>query len=295
MRLRLKNRKAEVYVPDGLPPREALARTTHLCVGAHQDDVEIMAQHGILECFQREDRWFTGVVVTDGAGSPRSGPYAGWTDARMSRQRAVEQENAARVGGYAAAVQLGYPSSVVKDPAAAGPAEDLFAILEAAAPQTLYLHNPADKHDTHAAVLLRSLWALSRLPRGRRPGRVLGCEVWRGLDWMPDRDKRALSVSGRPGLSAALLGLFDSQVGGGKRYDLATLGRWAANATYLGSHSADKEALVSYAMDLTPLLGVPAERMLDALRALVAGHIYRFESETMDRLERCARGSRKAR
>src|SRR3990170_4629582 len=59
---------AEVFVPDGLPVEAALARTTHLGIGAHQDDLEIMAIHGILSCFHQKDHWFTGVVVTDGGG-----------------------------------------------------------------------------------------------------------------------------------------------------------------------------------------------------------------------------------
>jgi hypothetical protein len=67
---------ADVYVPDGVPVAKALTRTTHLCLAAHQDDIEIMAHQGIAECFGRKDRGFTGVVVTDGAGSPRTGRFA---------------------------------------------------------------------------------------------------------------------------------------------------------------------------------------------------------------------------
>ena len=67
---------AEIWTPDGTPPEEALARTTDMGIGAHQDDVEILGQRGILDCFDRKDRWFTAVVVTDGAGSARGGPYA---------------------------------------------------------------------------------------------------------------------------------------------------------------------------------------------------------------------------
>ena len=33
---------AEVYIPDDTPLDEALHRTTHLCIAAHQDDIEIM-------------------------------------------------------------------------------------------------------------------------------------------------------------------------------------------------------------------------------------------------------------
>ena len=66
---------AEIFIPDGLQVEEALARTTHLCISAHQDDIEIMAAGPILDCFQQNDLWFTGVVVTDGRGSPRDDLY----------------------------------------------------------------------------------------------------------------------------------------------------------------------------------------------------------------------------
>ena len=44
---------AEAFIPDDLPLEQALARTTHLCISAHQDDIEIMAAQPILECFQQ--------------------------------------------------------------------------------------------------------------------------------------------------------------------------------------------------------------------------------------------------
>ena len=71
---------AEIFVPDDKPIEQALRRTTHLAISAHQDDLEIMAAKPILECFQRDDRWFTGVVLTDGRGSPRNGLYEKYSD-----------------------------------------------------------------------------------------------------------------------------------------------------------------------------------------------------------------------
>ena len=52
--------ESDPFVPDNLPVGEALERTTHLGIGAHQDDLEFFAIHGILKCFARDDRWFTG-------------------------------------------------------------------------------------------------------------------------------------------------------------------------------------------------------------------------------------------
>jgi LmbE family N-acetylglucosaminyl deacetylase len=256
--MKFHNPNADVFVPDGLDPDAALARTTHLCVSAHQDDIEIMAYHGIAECFGRADKWFTGVVVTNGAGSPRAGIYGQYTDEEMQKVRLREQRKAAYVGEYACQIQLGYPSSAVKDPRHAGVSGDLTAIFRAAKPQVVYLHNFADKHDTHVGVALRAIGALRALRQEFRPTKVYGCEVWRDLDWLPDEHKQPLPVSERSNIAASLVGLFDSQVSGGKRYDLATQGRRLAHATYYASHGTDVETALSYAMDLTPLIEDPA-------------------------------------
>src|SRR5512137_6239 len=108
--MKLQRETAEVYVPDGRPVEDALGRTTHLAISAHQDDIEIMAAAPILECFQQEDKWFTGVVLTDGHGSPRDGLYKDYTDEAMHQVRFKEQKKAAIVGEYAAQVLLDYPS-----------------------------------------------------------------------------------------------------------------------------------------------------------------------------------------
>lgn len=271
----------EVFVPDGLAAREALARTTHMAIAAHQDDLEIMAIAGILACFQRHDRWFCGVVVSDGSGSPRDGLYADYTDDTMRAVRRKEQRKAAVIGEYGAQVLLDYPSAAVKDGSNQAPVDDIERVLEAARPKVLYTHNLADKHDTHVAVALRVIAAVRRLPPAARPRRLYGCEIWRDLDWLVDDDKVAFDCSTHENLQAALLGVFDSQISGGKRYDLATLGRRRANATYYASHSTDAAAGMAFAMDLTPLVGDPA---LD-VQSYVQEYIERFARDVRDRIE----------
>ncbi|MBN1641979.1 MAG: PIG-L family deacetylase [Anaerolineae bacterium] len=283
--MKFHHQTAEVYVPDGLAPEEALKRTTHMAVGAHQDDLEIMAFEGILACFQRTDKWFTGVTVTNGSGSPRDDLYGDYTDDQMRAVRRVEQRKAAVVGEYAAQVLLDYPSSAVKDPANRAPVDDLSALLRVAHPQIVYTHNLADKHDTHVATTLRLIDAIRALPPDQRPQAVYGCEVWRDLDWMVDTDKVGFDVSSHENLQAALLGVFDSQICGGKRYDLATMGRRRANATYFASHSTDVSTGTIYAMDLTPLTADP-----DADAATyVASYIARFAQDVRDRISKFAR------
>ncbi|HEX3729313.1 MAG TPA: PIG-L family deacetylase [Opitutaceae bacterium] len=272
---------ADVYAPASPAPEPALARTTHLCVAAHQDDIEIMAHAAIVACRGSAERFFTGVVVTNGAGSPRAGRYAQLTDAQLQTVRREEQRCAAALGGYNLQLQLGHPSADVKAPGQAGVAADLRAIFGSCAPQAVFLHNPADKHDTHVAVFLRCLEALRSLPPARRPRRVLGCEVWRGLDWLPDAEKVALDDSREPKLAADLLRVFDSQIAGGKRYDLAALGRRAANATFHTSHQTDAMQAVTWAMDLTPLV---ADESL-AVADFVLGQIERLRADIAARIK----------
>ncbi len=273
---------SEVFIPDRLPVEQALARTTHLCVSAHQDDIEIMSVQPILECFQQRDKWFTGVVVTDGRGSPRDALYKDYSDEDMRLVRFKEQYKAAVIGEYAAQVMLDYPSSVAKDSSKKEPVEDLVSMLEIAQPDFVYTHNLSDKHDTHVSVALRVIEAIRRLPKDRRPKKLIGCEVWRALDWMADSDKVPMDVSAHENLQFALLGVFDSQIVGGKRYDLASMGRRRANATYFETHGVDLTTGMSFAMDMTPLILNDDCDPFEFIQAL----IQHFIQDVSDRIRR---------
>lgn len=275
--------EADVFLPAGGDAASALARTTHLCVIAHQDDIEINAYPAVAECLGRADRFFTGVVMTNGAGSARTGKFAHVTDTEMQVIRRDEQRAAAVLGNYNLQLQLAHPSADVKQAGHAGVTADLAAIFGGCRPEVVYLHQPADKHDTHVACFLRCLEALRALPQDRRPARVLGVEGWRDLDWLADNEKVAMDASANPELAAKLVGVFESQIAGGKRYDLAAMGRRLANATFFNSHATDQTNALSLAMDLTPLvrddtLSVREFALghIDRLRADVAGRIAKF-------------------
>ena len=273
--------RADSYTPDSRPPAEALAGVTHLCVAAHQDDIEIMAYSGITDCLDTPGKAFGGVVVTNGAGSPRTGPYAAYTDLEMQDERRKEQRKAADLGRYAIQIQLAHPSADVKARGNPGVAADLRAVFSGCRPEVVYLHNPADKHDTHIAVLARCIEALRTLPKERRPLRVLGCEVWRDLDWTVDADKVLLDSGRHPQLASEILKAFDSQITGGKRYDLATLGRRSAHATFHTSHATDRVTGVTWALDLTPLLSDPSL----TLEAFTLGYVDRFRDDVARRIK----------
>lgn len=275
-----RHEKHDIFIPDSTDPTEALKRVTHLGIVSHQDDLEIAAYHGITECFHAKNKWFGGVVVTDGGGSPRKGDYADYTDEEMKQVRLIEQRKAAYVGEYSTMIQLAYPSDDVKYNRRPDVAADIACILENTAPEIVYVHNPCDRHDTHVATFMRCLEAIRSLPKDKRPKAVYGCEVWRKLDWLLSDDKVMLKVDKHSHLLRPLLGVFDSQISGGKRYDLAEEGLRHANATYFDSHTTDKTSLLTFAMDLTPL----AQDDKLCVEEYTLGYVRRLEADVKKRL-----------
>ena len=80
--MKLSHPSADIFVPDAsLTPESALGRTTHLCVLAHQDDIEINAYPAVAECFGHPDRFLTGVVLAQTMSGPLGGlfgEFLGW-------------------------------------------------------------------------------------------------------------------------------------------------------------------------------------------------------------------------
>ncbi len=283
--MKLTKEKSDIFVPDSSLPEKALQRTTHMAIAAHPDDVEIMAYGGIVECFHQPDQWFTSVTVTDGSTAPRDFLYADFSNERMAAMRADEQRKAGVLGEYSAVVQLAYTSAETRNAKNDTLLKDLQEILAIAHPRVIYTHNLADKHDTHIAVTLRIIEALRSLPREHQPQSVLGCEVWRDLDWLVDEDKKVMDVSAHPNLAAALVGVFDTQNCGSKRYDIASIGRRTANAVYHESHGTGGISMLSFAMDLTPLLHDPKLDPADHTAAIIEN----FRKDVVNRINNLKR------
>ena len=281
-------KQAELVVFSAKTAFDALNNTTDLCIAAHQDDIEIMAYGAIAACFDDSERSFTGVVVSDGAGSPRSGAYMDMTDEEMKAVRVNEQKKAAEIGRYNAQIFLAFESREIKDASCNAVVDDIEQILLHTGAETVYTHNLADKHDTHVAVALRCIAALRRLPDEKRPKKVYSLEVWRGLDWLCDSDKAVFDTSAHPTLAAELLAAFDSQICGGKRYDVAALGRRLSNATFFESHAVDASDSISLGLDITELV------YDDSLnpRQFVCDRISRFEREVSERINRLQTGEK---
>lgn len=281
--MNFQNPSASLFIPGREARAEALERVTHLGIGAHQDDLEVMTYHGIRLCFEDPESWFGGVVCTDGAGSPRAGRYANCSEDEMRRLRSDEQIEAAKLGRYSFVAQLGYSSDAIRKPSCPDLTKDLLAIVGAIQPRLIYTHNPADLHETHVSVSLKVIEALRHLPVEKRPEAVYGCEVWRDLDWLHDDDKIALDVGGDDGLAKRLIEVFQSQNEAGKNYTMATMGRRRANATYYEPYEVDKYDGVCFAMDLTPLVR-DAER---DVAEYVLEYIDRFRRDVESRIRGC--------
>jgi len=273
--------RAELFIPGGGSLESAFASTTHLGIGAHPDDLEIMAYPGICACRGQKNLRFTGVVATDGAGSPRGGFSKKLSAPELVKARWDEQKQAADLGGYAAILQLAHLSAEIRGPGRNSLTSDLLRILKAAKPQVLYLHNPADRHETHVAVLLASLEALRQLPPADRPAEIYGCEVWGDLDWVPTKQVVRLPCPAPADFGPSLLRVFRSQVEG-KRYDLAAAGRRRAQATFADAYTPDQAEEVVLALDLKPLAENPKLSLADFVAALTA----EFQRQTLDRIRR---------
>lgn len=268
------------FVPDGRPEDEAWRGASMLGIAAHPDDLEFMAWHGIFAAFGQ--RKFGGVIVTDGGGSARAGRYGALNDVELAAVRWEEQKKAAVVGGYAAVTTFGMQSAHIKTGVNDVVLKALDDVLDTARPEVVYTHNLLDAHATHVAVAMHVIAALRALPAVARPRAVYGCEVWRGLDWLSAKDRVTFDVSGHEALAHALMGVHDSQIASGKRFDLATLGRKRANATYAEAHALDRAETVELAMDLTPLIKDPTLDVHD----FAMGAVHRFADDASARLKR---------
>lgn len=228
-----------------------------LCICAHQDDNEIMAVDGILKGYYSRKYSFALVVTADGGGSARTGEFKDYTDEMMKKVRIEEQKEASEIGRYNSLYLLNYSSKEIKEKENDLIVNDYLEIIKELKPQVIYTHSILDKHPTHVGVVLKVIKALRSLPKEEQPKLFFGCEVWRGLDWIDDNKKIGFDVSRNEKLQKKLLNVFRSQIAGGKAYTKASIGRRYANATYFQSHSVDTYKMISYGIDLKPLLKNP--------------------------------------
>ena len=249
----MKLNKGKIY----LPKNRKMEPVKWLCICAHQDDSEIMAIDGILKGYYSKKFSFALVETTDGGGSARTGKFKDYSDEEMKEVRIKEQQEASEIGRYHSLYMLNYSSKEVKDKENDEIVNDYINVIKELKPQVIYTHSILDKHPTHVGVSLKVIKALRSLPKEEQPKLFFGCEVWRGLDWIKDEKKIGFDVSRNEKLQKKLLDVFESQIAGGKAYTKASIGRRYQNATYYQSHSVDNYKMISYAIDMKPLLKNP--------------------------------------
>lgn len=244
------NKKSQLIIPKG---NEALklSSTTHLGIGAHPDDNEIKGYHGIGTCYKKDDQWYMGVVLTDGAGGTKNGVYAALSSNDLIAVRRRELEMASNIGDFLALANLNYTSDELKESRRGDVTEDLIHILEETQPEIVYVHNLFDEHDTHVAAALSSIDALREVSSVFKPKHVYGCEVTEGLDWYSDKVR--LDVSMHPEIARAILYIFISQSDISRNYPHATLSRWDANAVF-DRDNKEGPSSICFAMELTELV-----------------------------------------
>lgn len=252
--LNFRNTKTDLIIPtptEMMQFNQFLSRTTHLGIGAHPDDNEIMAYHGIGTCYDDKVKWFTGVVITDGAGGTREGAYKNFTDDELVRIRHDELLKAAKAGNFLALVHLNYTSQELKTDRKPDVRQDLVQILDTTRPEIVYIHNLFDDHDTHVSASIRSIEAIRDISSLFMPEKVYGCEVHGSLDWYPERIR--LDVTMHPEVARQILFIFESQSENKRSYPHATISRWESQAIFDRSNKYGPKA-ISYAMDLSALV-----------------------------------------
>lgn len=233
---------------------DILERTTHLCIAAHPDDVEIMAFHGINECFLSESNYFTAVIVTDGRGGERCKSYSAMSDDEFINVRKQEQIKASLIGEYNAVIFLNHSSEILKNNQHDRAIIDILNILNLSKPRYIYTHSPFDNHNTHTAVCNSLIVAAKLYENYSTIRNIYGCEVWGSLDWLPVTRKVGLDVSSNINLQRALLGVFDTQMARGKFFDEASIGKRKYNATFESALSEDRSLGLTYAIELKKTL-----------------------------------------
>jgi hypothetical protein len=199
-------------LPAASPLHVARAGHAPLRRSAHQDDIEIMAHAGICDCLEANRArkplaaWWSPTAPApralvqvlelhrraDAVGIRRDG-------ATPRRRSSAATRSSSSSAHPSADVKSGGPRRGV----ARRPHTAIFA--GACSPECRLSAQPGGQARHPRRRARRCLEALRALPPGARPRRVLGCEVWRDLDWLVDADKVALDSGRHPELAAQTL------------------------------------------------------------------------------------------
>jgi LmbE family N-acetylglucosaminyl deacetylase len=264
---------------DHVSYEDMISRSTHIGIAAHHDDLEIMAFHAISQCFESQDLSFLGIILTDGANSPRTNEYRNTRNSEMIELRKKEQIEACRRGKYGGIIFLNLTSDQVKknDPRLR---QNLKQIVRLAKPLEIILHNPFDFHPTHRASFFYTLETLESFQPSIEKSTIIASEVWGSLEWLPKQYRIIMDTSGSKNLAHDLLSCFSSQIQGGKNYLEATLGRRISNATFHHFDATDERYSMNFGLNMNLYFKAHPQKIKDFLEDILETH----KNQTLDEL-----------
>ncbi len=276
--MKFNNRGSSLYFPTNIVDLQSMSHITDMSIVAHQDDLELIGYPGIHRCFKKKDKWFGGIVCTNGV------PEFSNSIDKIRKTRNMEQKKAAEIGEYGLVFQLDYFSKEIKGDRNLNIESDIKKVIEETTPETIYTHNPFDRHMTHLAVCRSVINGIRSVKKELRPNKLYGCEVWGNLDWLTKEDRVEFDVGGTIELAGRLINVFNSQIKNGKNYERASIGRRSANATFSDPYKNDISDQIILGVDLSPLI---VDEDLDIEKYLI-GFADRFRKDIENRISKIA-------
>jgi LmbE family N-acetylglucosaminyl deacetylase len=244
---------AQIWLPKKRALDKLPQKITHMAIGAHCDDLEIIGLDGIVKHFKKRGNNFFGVIVSNSQGGPIHPKFKHYSPSKIEKIREEEQIKAAQIGKYKGVAFLRYPSVKIKDPKSSPEIEEkIRELAEYLNPQIIYTHSLFDKHPTHIAVSLRTIEALRN--SAVKPEKLYGVSVWGSLNWLSQDKQVVFNLSSYEKLILKLLRVFKSQRFGPHKHDQALLSKMRADAIYLKTHEFTKHTSLIKAVDLSPLI-----------------------------------------
>lgn len=248
----------------------------NIIIAAHKDDGEMIGIKAIDDSIKKNESLVM-IILTNGSGCPRVGYYESVSDEDMVEIRTSEQKRASEIGRYNTLYLLDHPSKVVQEKQKIVIDEIKDILLKYPEIENIYIHNPFDKHKTHIAsceVAVEAIKEVYQEGKLKKLSKVLGVEVWRSLDWLPDKYKVTIDTTGAEFISQNIMAVFVSQ-NSAKRYDEAISNRRLANATFNESHESNSCTSLMYAIDLME----PIQNVHKNLADLLTENLDLFEKE----------------
>ena len=237
-------------------------------ISPHPDD-DILGAGGVMIEAAEKGRAVFSVTVTDGRGSPQTGPYI--SEEEMVERRQKESMAALKVVGAAGGFYFRRRSFDLEGEGGKEVEEDLKDLFEWLTPGEVYLPAPYERHKTHQKVTRLALVAL-RSSTAPKPF-LFGYSLWGGFFGEKKRLVRDISPFIRKKVEAVLA--HSTQIAY-KNYQQGILGKNNSEAIFWESHEIQKATFVETFLDMTELLEHKDLSLEDFIRQDVEAFIRAF-------------------